>query len=593
MDPAAIRQEVSLLADDLQWLEDHSRSQASAAKNTQQLRLAASLVRNVIGPSLDGQGKTPLHIVVVGGAGTGKSTVVNFICGKIVAEANPQAGYTRHPTAYLLGQSSSSWTGHLGFLGPLRLLDKPAAANLDEDVFQVQQVSGSQDHPLGHAVVWDCPDMTTWAAGGYLSRLIEVSGLADVIVYVASDERYNDEVPTQFLQMLTRTGKPVIVVLTKMLPSQSTALVEHFSREILSRLPAGPQGQPTVPVLAIPALKADELADPINKAANHRINLLNQVMVLADGAVARDRSVRSAIDYLGIALPDLLGVAKQDLAAMDVWKANIHHGVQEMERRYQNEFLNGEVFQRFDDAREQLLDMLELPGPGKGVAIVLKALRFPYRLIRNAIAKAVTRPMTLSRRETDVLEESTRAMMDGLRADALKRPEPFWKHIQAGFASGLTDQGIDRHRMMLKEYQQQSSEGAETAARSITVMLEQNPASLAILRVGKLFLDLLAITLSVILGGFDWPTLIYIPVFLSVMHQLVELIVRQFVEAKRRAVRQEKLRYVHRLMWEPLSTWLDSWPISGGSTYEKLQATVLRIPVQILKVRQLLLEKST
>ena len=37
-----------------------------------QLRLAASLVRNVIGPFLDGQPVKPLHVVVVGGAGAGK-----------------------------------------------------------------------------------------------------------------------------------------------------------------------------------------------------------------------------------------------------------------------------------------------------------------------------------------------------------------------------------------------------------------------------------------------------------------------------------------------------------------------------------------
>ena len=62
--------------------------------------------------------------------------------------------------------------------------------------------------------------MTTWAAGGYVPRLIEVAGLADVIVYVASDERYNDEVPTQFLQLLVRAGKALVVVLTKMAPSR-------------------------------------------------------------------------------------------------------------------------------------------------------------------------------------------------------------------------------------------------------------------------------------------------------------------------------------------------------------------------------------
>ena len=75
--------------------------------------------------------------------------------------------------------------------------------------------------------------MTTWAATGYVPRLLEVAGLADVLIYVASDERYNDEVPTQFLHLLLQTGKPVIVCLMKMKEADAPALVAHFQREVL------------------------------------------------------------------------------------------------------------------------------------------------------------------------------------------------------------------------------------------------------------------------------------------------------------------------------------------------------------------------
>ena len=79
--------------------------------------------------------------------------------------------------------------------------------------------------------------MTTWASAGYVTRLMEVAALADVVVYVASDERYNDEVPTQFLHLLVKAGKAVVVVLTKVREADAPALVDHFRREILGRLP--------------------------------------------------------------------------------------------------------------------------------------------------------------------------------------------------------------------------------------------------------------------------------------------------------------------------------------------------------------------
>src|SRR5207245_6032651 len=107
MDAASNRTLVSDLADDLGWLEEHCRRQPQLAARAGELRLAAALVRNVVGPYLEGQPPTPLHVAVVGGAGAGKSTIVNFLCGAGAAEANPQAGFTRHPVAYTHASGSA------------------------------------------------------------------------------------------------------------------------------------------------------------------------------------------------------------------------------------------------------------------------------------------------------------------------------------------------------------------------------------------------------------------------------------------------------------------------------------------------------
>ena len=153
-------------------------------------------------PRLDDQPPTPLHVAVIGGAGAGKSTVANLLSGALAAEANPQAGFTRHPIAYTSANGALDWAGHLGFLGPLQRLTQPR-----RPVSTRTCIRSAASRPIRRSfdllkdfVVWDCPDMTTWAAAGYIPRLLEAAALADVIVYVASDERYNDEVPTQFLQ---------------------------------------------------------------------------------------------------------------------------------------------------------------------------------------------------------------------------------------------------------------------------------------------------------------------------------------------------------------------------------------------------------
>ena len=589
MDPADHRQLVSLLASDLGWLEDHSRRQTSLARESSQLRLAAALVRNVVGPFLEGHAETPLHVAVVGGAGAGKSTVVNFLVGAAVAEANPQAGYTRHPTAYVPGTVTTAWAGHLGFLGALRRLDQPAPGDLDEDVYQVRRLPGSGMGPLGDVVVWDCPDMTTWAAGAYVPRLMEVAALADVVVYVASDERYNDEVPTQFLHLLIRAGKAVVVVLTKMAGSQAAQLIGHFATDVLSRLPKAESGRPAIPVLAIPHLSPEQRADPAGKSAVHRIPLLNQVMVLADPATGRKRTVRHALEYLSTAGGEVLDVARQDLAAMDAWRGLVHAARDEFDTRYRTEFLNGEGFRRFDEARDRLLDLLELPGAGRAFAMTMWALRLPYRGVRTLLQRALVRPPAINLGEAQVLNGAFRAWMDQLRAEAIRRADthPVWRHISNGFNSGLADAAGDQFQTLFRSYQLSSAEEIEGAARSVTAGLEKSPATLTALRGGKLLLDAAAIALAVWAGGWAWPTLVFIPLFVSAEHQVVELGVRQYVEGRRSALRSRKTATVSQAVSGPMADWLARWPATGGSAYEKLQGALRRVPETIAHLRRL------
>src|SRR5262245_23533443 len=120
MEPLDTRSTCIQLAEDFSWLEEHCRSQPDLAIHANQLRLAAALVRNVAGPYLEKHTAPPLHVAVVGGAGSGKSTVANFLIGATVAEANPQAGFTRHPVAYVHGNQQLRWPSTVGFLGPLR-----------------------------------------------------------------------------------------------------------------------------------------------------------------------------------------------------------------------------------------------------------------------------------------------------------------------------------------------------------------------------------------------------------------------------------------------------------------------------------------
>ena len=590
LEQASVRSLTNQLADDLSWLEEHARRQPEHAIAAGELHLASGLVRNVIAPFLEGYPPQPLHVAVVGGAGAGKSTVANLLSGAVLAESNPQAGFTRHPVAYASSYGALSWPASLGYMGTLRRLSGQEPSSLDADVYQVRRVSyqAEQFSVLDRYVVWDCPDMTTWASTGYVDRLLEVAALADVIVYVASDERYNDEVPTQYLRSLLGANKAIIVCLVKMREADAPALVAHFQNEVLGRM-----SQRAVSILAIPHLTHEQLADPVRQAAKYRIPLVNQVTVLGEPInQARRRTVKSAIGFLNGQQQRLLGVAQSDLVALESWRGAVREGALELDARYRREYLTSARFRRFDEALVRLLDMLELPGVGRFVSGTLYVLRTPYRLLRSLITKAVTRPETAAMPERPVLEAGFAGWIDLLRREAARRDatHPVWHHLNKGFSSGgLAETAREQFEQCFRGFQLSLTDEVERTARSLYEELEKNPVALNTLRGTKFAIEVASITATAVYLGtnvvFD---LIFVPLAASITHQLVELLGKQYVDYHREQARNRQQAMVTQYISGPLAEWLIRWPTTGGSDYERLQLILRRMPMALQQTQTLI-----
>ena len=597
MDSTAHRNTVRQLADDLSWLEDHCRKNPELTVHAAHLRLASALTRNVIGPSVDGQKESPLFVAVVGGAGAGKSTVVNFLAGSVVADANPQAGFTRHPTAFVPEANRGSWPTQLGFLGPLVRINEEKPASVDEDVYQVKRLpAGTTDASMIDFVIWDCPDMTTWASSNYVSRLMEVVALADVVVYVASDERYNDEVPTQFLHLTIQAGKPVVCCLTKMREADQEGLIQHFRTEVLGKLPAALGDIPALPVVAIPNIPSDIRKDPAVAGAKYRVPLLNELLALAPSPkMARQRTVSNAVKYLQHAGDGLLNVARRDLGELETWRGLVTDGQREFEQRYRSEYLAGEAFRRFDQTKLDVLKMLELPGPGAFVSMALALVRKPYDLLRGLVSKTITRPSMTNLGEQAVCNAAMESWLAKLQAEALRRhpTHPMWKNVTVGFDTTLKTQAHDLYSQNFRILEAKETTELDATARAVPDALDKNPVLLNVLRGAIITLDVVVIVLVVWL---TWPPgwwlLLLIPA-LSITRHAVEVIVGAIVNRERNKLRAEREALLKSQLTNPLQNWLAEWPTSGGTSLERLQQVLTRIPASIRELGTLLIPKPT
>lgn len=576
MDPAELRVHVSQLADDLLWLEEHARKRNDAAFIRGRLRLVGAMVRNVVGPYLDGQPPLPLHIAVVGGAGAGKSTIANWLIGDMVAESNPQAGYTRHPIAY--GKPDMTWPQSAGFLGTLTRLDRNESARLDEDVYQLRRIGSGrpEEELLSTFVIWDCPDVTTYAASHYTPRVLEIAGLADVIVYVASDERYNDEVPTEYLKLFLEAGKMVVTVLVKLREPDIPAFLAHFQREVVSKLPAKP-----LAIVAVPQLTREQLAEPFEKASKWRIPLINQVRVLGQPPErGRKHSAEGAMRHLHRQQDKLLEAAREDLAALDDWRTLVQEGQMDFSARYRKEYLTAERFRRFDETLFRLLELLEVPVVGRVVSQAMNVLRMPYTFLRGWFKKQPAMVMTPALQEKPVLEAAMKAWVDHIRKTAAVRRDqhPLWRHVSDGFQHGLSLQADDNFDRLAAAFQTSLAEEVERTARAMLEDLQKRPVALNSLRSAKFALDLTAVAGGIALGGFSPLSIVLVPIAASMSQYLVDLMGEGYVSMRREETRSRQQTLFNERLAQPIADWLINWPTSGGSSYQQLQAIVRRFP---------------
>ncbi len=159
------------------------------------------------------EGRSSVWAVLLGGTGTGKSSVFNALCGAQLSAS----GVERPKTSGAIGYCHEDEKIEEDF--PLPLID-PVLIPLDKvsgplkgsrGIFQAVQHSSDD---LRHLVLVDTPDVDSLEPYNRMTAE-RFSFLADVVVFITSQEKYADEAPYQLLKREIAEEKPCFLIVNK------------------------------------------------------------------------------------------------------------------------------------------------------------------------------------------------------------------------------------------------------------------------------------------------------------------------------------------------------------------------------------------
>jgi hypothetical protein len=564
----------------------HGRGLAGEELNPAELAYSVALARYHPADRFSPTFTRRKHVAIFGGAGAGKSTAANILVGDDVAEVNAQAGFTRRPTAMLQATATElgDWPTRLGSLARL---DDAADPSQDADFFAVKALShdiGDSDF-LSEYVVWDCPDLTTKDAHHYEFRAIEIAALADVAVYVASDERYNDLLPTHFLQALLDAGKPVVVVLTKVSPLDADSLVALFQSQVAARLRRNENIQA---VVAVPSPGRSKLHLLWTEEFPYGREIREAVRRACETDGERTRLAQEARRYLRERQGRLLDPVRKDLGEWRAWIEQVKVAASEAAARYERDYLSRLDYPEFREAAEKLEASFAPPPPFDFGWRVMEALRWPMRwVVGNSLAKAPIGGRALS--SDSAIDRVRRSLMEQLLVAAAgrRRRHPFWEQLHASLEREARESIEPAFRAVRDRQRVSLEQRLRQVVQSASESFVRRPLLASLMQYGRFLIEVVVIGFLLFKlwqTNVNWVVLVLaVPAAAGVIDLLVQWTCRLYVERFRADLIRQQREDAREALQKAYVDRLVLLPRDVGDALHELAAIAERIPVELAR----------
>ncbi len=167
-----------------------------------------------------------LWVSFIGGTGTGKSTLFNNLCQKKISATGVERPKTEGPVAYVHARDIPESDVLFDGIRVMRI-DTPDASTKGEENALSFVVHERDD--LAHINIIDAPDVDS-LDGKNRSIAETVYLLSDVVLFVTSQEKYADDIPSRFLSRLQKENKCYFILFNKADAHQTKKEIVDFYR---------------------------------------------------------------------------------------------------------------------------------------------------------------------------------------------------------------------------------------------------------------------------------------------------------------------------------------------------------------------------
>lgn len=343
----------------------------------------------------------PFVVVVTGGTNVGKSEVFNALAGARVSAPDPRAGMTRRPAVYADPDREADVCDPRFLPGyDRRRLEDPAVLN--EPCGQNLLFHYALG-PAGGVLLADSPDVDSHRTEN-LVRADHLLAASDVVVFVTSPSKYNDEACVTFLRRALDLGR-IVTVVFNFLGDEREKVLADFRASV-----------PGAAGLEITAIDRFPIGEPVFPRMSAGLAALRERLLRP--AVPRAQLARSALAFVQRETGTLLQTILRDLESLEGIRHRAAEGAALARRGFESE-LRSEKDPEVEAVINEVLNHFRVPVIDDILNAPSRAISWVFRTIQGR-EPANLEAEGLARRRKDRQRKKLGEVVDGLRAGILR-----------------------------------------------------------------------------------------------------------------------------------------------------------------------------